>query len=268
MHIGATLRLLRTGAGVGLRELAGRVGVSSAYLSRVESGIDPTPTPERLAAIAVELGVSPALLIEAGGRVSAYVGSYLEEVPAASAFVLELARRRLTAAQIARLRAFLDDELPLARPRGEANAPSLAGLLDPERVVTGVVCRRLSDAIDVLAPRLDPGSAGKALVVQALRERGDDAALPIGSGVAVLPVVVPGGPRAALATLARPLRMPTPDEQPVSVLVALTTAERGPAHVATLARIARLAARGLAERLGEATDPRDVAVALAALDVE
>lgn len=268
MHIGATLRLLRTGAGVGLRELASRVGVSSTYLSRVESGVDPTPTPERLAAIALELGVPPALLIEAGGRVSAYVGSYLEEVPAASALFLEIARRRLTPSQISRLRAILDEEAPVVRTRGEAVARPLAQLLDEDGVVTGVVCRRLTDAIDVLAPRLQVSGSPAAEVAQALHDCGDEAALPIGNGVSVLPVLVTGRPRAALATLAKPLRLPTPDQLPLRVLVAIADNHRGPEHVATLARIARLAARGLSERVADATSAREVTRALAELDIE
>jgi PTS system nitrogen regulatory IIA component len=59
MHFGFTLRLMRTTAGFSLRELAARVGVSSAYLSRVEHGHDPIPTLDRLASIARCLRVSP-----------------------------------------------------------------------------------------------------------------------------------------------------------------------------------------------------------------
>ena len=55
MHFGAALRLLRVDAGVTLRALAERVGVSSAYLSRVENGHDAVPTPDRLADIAAAL---------------------------------------------------------------------------------------------------------------------------------------------------------------------------------------------------------------------
>ena len=45
LNLGATLRLLRVEAGLSLRELAARVGVSTAYLSRVENGHDAAPTP-------------------------------------------------------------------------------------------------------------------------------------------------------------------------------------------------------------------------------
>src|SRR5690606_11460779 len=104
MHVGATIRLLRLGAGVGLRDLAERIGVSSAYLSRVENGRDAPPTADRLEAIARELALPPALLLEVAGRVSPFLSSYMREVPAASALFVDIARRNLDADAIARVR--------------------------------------------------------------------------------------------------------------------------------------------------------------------
>ena len=60
--LGGTLRRLRLESGISLRDLARRLGVSSAYLSRVEHGLDAVPTPERLEAMAEELGVPAAML--------------------------------------------------------------------------------------------------------------------------------------------------------------------------------------------------------------
>ena len=113
MHLGATIRLLRVDAGLSLRDLARRIGVSSAYLSRVENGLDAAPTPERLAAIARELDVPPALLVDVTHRVSPFVAHYLEQVPGASMLFLELARRNLSGHQLARVREFLDSEFPV-----------------------------------------------------------------------------------------------------------------------------------------------------------
>ena len=56
--VGSTLRALRESAGVSLRELARRIGVSAGYLSQVESGQSGPPTPERLFQIAAENGKS------------------------------------------------------------------------------------------------------------------------------------------------------------------------------------------------------------------
>src|SRR5262245_42662108 len=129
MHFGATLRLLRIDAGLSLRELAQRVGVSSAYLSRVENGQDGVPTADRLAAIARALGVPTALLLELGHQVGSFVSSYLERVPAASVLFLEVARRNLSAVQVARIKAFVDAEFPAGGTDGRA--ASLGALLAP-----------------------------------------------------------------------------------------------------------------------------------------
>src|SRR6185503_8511135 len=99
MHFGATLRLLRVDAGISLRGLAERIGVSSAYLSRVENGHDAPPTPDRLVALAKELGVAPASLVGLTDRPSPTVSEYVARVPAASALFFEIARRDLTTAQ-------------------------------------------------------------------------------------------------------------------------------------------------------------------------
>ena len=61
MHFGAALRLLRVDAGISLRGLAEEVGVSSAYLSRVENGHDAPPTADRLVALAEAIGIPASL---------------------------------------------------------------------------------------------------------------------------------------------------------------------------------------------------------------
>src|SRR4051812_33856720 len=104
MHLGATLRLLRVENGFGLRDLARRLGVSSAYLSRVENGLDPVPTPDRLEAIARERDLPPMLLVDAARRLSPVAQRYLEEEPQAAALMLDLARRGLGATELAQLR--------------------------------------------------------------------------------------------------------------------------------------------------------------------
>src|SRR5687768_16245235 len=100
MHFGATLRLLRIQSGLSLRDLAGRLGVSSTYISRVENGIDAIPTPERLEAIARELGIPKTLLLDLAHRVSPLVSEYVERVPEAGTLFLEIAHRKLDSKQL------------------------------------------------------------------------------------------------------------------------------------------------------------------------
>jgi nitrogen PTS system EIIA component len=270
VHLGATLRLLRVDAGLSLRDLARRIGVSSAYLSRVENGVDAPPTQERLAAIARELDVPPALLMDVANRVSPYVAGYLEDVPAAGTLMLDIARRRLTGAQLARVRAFLDAEFPLRESRGgDEPVAALGSLLSPERVVVQLSCGDYQDALDVAAGRLAAALPGvdAAALADGLRQREDEAPSQVGNGVAVPHAFVTGAaPAAALVTLARPLKTDAPDGQPLRLVVALVDGHVGRARLMRLAHVARLAGRGLAHRLQGAEDPRGVLEALEELE--
>src|SRR5688572_8084282 len=112
MTFGATLRLLRIEAGLSLRELAQRIGVSGAYLSRVENGHDAVPTPDRLVAIADVLGLPRSVLVELARQAGPAVDGWLQRTPEAGALLLEMARRGLTGWQIAQVKAFIDVEFP------------------------------------------------------------------------------------------------------------------------------------------------------------
>lgn len=269
-HFGSTLRLLRVDAGLSLRDLARRIGVSSAYLSRVEHGLDAAPTPERLEAIARELDVPPTLLMDVAHRVNPFVSSYLEQEPAARALVLELARRQLTAAQLGRVRQFLDQEFPQPRALKAAQSMALAPLLSPERIIVGLSCAGLEDALDVAAGRLAALSpaVGATALAALLRQREQETPSAVGSGVAVPHAFVAGWTQqaAALVTLAKPLQVETPDGLPLRLLVVLV-GMRGRVHLMRLAHVARLASAGLADRLGDAGDAHQVLERLGALDV-
>src|SRR5688572_273470 len=112
MHFGATLRLLRLESGLGLRDLARRLNVSGAYLSRVENGLDSIPTSARVEAIAGALQIPAPLLLELAHRVSPLVVDYVDAVPQAGSLLLEIADRRLSAAELSELRDFLNERFP------------------------------------------------------------------------------------------------------------------------------------------------------------
>lgn len=251
MHVGATIRLLRLGAGIGLRDLAERIGVSSAYLSRVENGRDAPPTADRLEAIARELALPPALLLEVAGRVSPFLSSYMREVPAASALFVDIARRNLDAEAIARVREVLERELPAPRePSAVRRAPPLPSLLAPGRVVLGLSAARVSDVLDVLAARLGEGSSvGTKQLAESMRERERESSTLIGGGVMVPQAFAPGPPLAALVVLRRPLAVEAPDGEKLRVAIAVRASERGHGHLAQLAEVARLSAHGGVELL-------------------
>jgi PTS system nitrogen regulatory IIA component len=258
VQFGATLRLIRTDAGVSLRSLAAQIGVSSAYLSRVENGHDAVPTPDRLVEIARALGLGPTTLLELANKVEPFVASYLERVPAAGALFTEIARRGLTPAELARVRWFVDSEFPAAAPHGEHGAPGLSALLEPERVILRLSCTDIEDVIDIAAGRLAPAGSGITAegMARMIAEREAESSTAIGGGVAVPHAIVRDlAPRAALVTLARPLDVATPDGTPLNVFFVMALHREGRKHLAVLARAARLAAFGVAERLVKARDP-------------
>src|SRR5262245_8101459 len=160
MHFGATLRILRMDAGISLRTLAQAIGVSSAYLSRVENGHDAVPTPDRLVAIAKALDLPPHVVLELGHRVTPFVARYLEPVPSASRLFLEIARRDLRGPDLSRVMAFIDREFPARDSERSVPSPRLSSMLVPERVVRGFSCAHLDDVIDVAAARLAPENEG------------------------------------------------------------------------------------------------------------
>lgn len=269
MHFGATLRLLRLQSGLGLRDLARRVGVSSTYLSRVENGLDPAPTAARIEHLARELGVPGTLLLDLAHRVSPLVSDYLERVPEAGTLFLEMAHRRLGAEQLAELRAFLDRRFP-ARPLAEASSiPSLSDLLAPDRIVIGASCTSIESALELAAARLTGAThqPSAAELTAALRRHEREAPSGIGRGVAVPCASVPDvAEAAALITLATPLEYPTPDGAPLRLLIVLVAAPKARECRIRLAHVARLSTRGLAEALSPLETPSEILARLALLE--
>lgn len=269
MHVGATLRLLRLESGLSLRDLARRLGVSGAYLSRVENGLDSAPTPARLEAMARELGVPPTLLMDLAHHVSPLVVDYVEQIPEAGSLFLEIAHRRLDGSQLAELRTFLDERFPRTGQAVEAALPSLSELLSPALVVLHLTCSAMDDALDVAAGRLadaSPSTTADALAA-ALRRREAEVSSAIGGGVAVPSAYVPGiAPAAALVILGSPLAYDTPDGAPLRLIVVLLGPRGADDRVLRLAQVARLAARGVAGSLAACDSPSQVLARLADLE--
>lgn len=265
MHFGTTLRLLRIDAGLSLRALAQRIGVSSAYLSRVENGLDPVPTPDRLTAIAEALDVSPTLLVDLAHQVGSVLTEYLEHVPTANALFVEIAQRNLGPADIARLRAYVEREFP---PRVSTSRPTsgLRALLTPERVVLRYACGDLDELIDMAASRLATGPSVRA-IASSIKARERDASTAIGEGIAVPHAVVEGAPtRAVLVTLAAPIPLATPDDIPLRVVIVLVSGCGGHDHLEHLAQVARVATHGLSEELSRAKSAREALDVISSVD--
>jgi nitrogen PTS system EIIA component len=268
MHFGTVLRLLRRESGLSLRDLARRLSVSGAYLSRVENGLDATPTPARLEAMALELGIPAPLLMDVAHRVSPLVIDYVDRVPAAGTLFLEIAQRSLNARQIAELRNMLDERFP-TRAKARRPITLIAPLLTKDKVLLRFTCSAMEDVLDVAAGRLAPAATRDRVseIATTLATREHEISSAIGAGVAVpCAFLAHTAPGAVLITLASPLPHPTPDGQPLRLVLVLA----GPNHAADrsvrLAHVARLASRGLADELTRAGSAADVISRLALLE--
>lgn len=62
--------LLQSDRSFSLRQVAGRIGVEPAYLSKIERGDFAPPSEEVIRCIAVELGENPDILLAMAGKVS------------------------------------------------------------------------------------------------------------------------------------------------------------------------------------------------------
>jgi HTH-type transcriptional regulator, competence development regulator len=85
---GETIRQLREAQGLGLREVATMVGISPAYLSRIERGKENPPSPEIIKALAKILAADPDVLFRLCPSTDPDVVTLLKEKPK----VLELVR--------------------------------------------------------------------------------------------------------------------------------------------------------------------------------
>lgn len=93
MSFGELLRDERSRRGLGLNQLADKLGCSSAYLSRVENGrIDCVPSEELLAKIAKELSLKHDEVCRLAGRIPADIERYILDHPG----VLKRLRRERT----------------------------------------------------------------------------------------------------------------------------------------------------------------------------
>ena len=80
-NFGETIRDLRVAQDLGLRETATKVGISPAYLSRIERGKDSPPRPEIIKELAKLLAADPDVLFRLSSSTDPEVVDYLHEQP-------------------------------------------------------------------------------------------------------------------------------------------------------------------------------------------
>ena len=80
---GETLRALRLAQDLGLRETAGKIGISPAYLSRIEREKERPPKPGVIKALAKELAADPDVLFRLSSSTDPEVTDFLNDQPEA-----------------------------------------------------------------------------------------------------------------------------------------------------------------------------------------
>ena len=80
-NFGETIRDLRVAQGLGLRETAIKVGISPAYLSRIERGKERPPRPEVIKELDKILAADPDVLFLLSSSTAPEVVDYLHDQP-------------------------------------------------------------------------------------------------------------------------------------------------------------------------------------------
>ncbi len=78
---GETVRELRTAQDLGLRETAGIIGISPAYLSRIERGKERPPKGEIIKALAKQLAADPDVLFRIASSTDPDITELLNSTP-------------------------------------------------------------------------------------------------------------------------------------------------------------------------------------------
>lgn len=105
---GETIRDLRVAQDLGLRETAGKVGISPAYLSRIERGKERPPRPEVIKALARVLAADPDVLFRLSSSTDPEVVDFLHDQPEAMGLLRYLKDASFTDAEVKQLLKFAE----------------------------------------------------------------------------------------------------------------------------------------------------------------
>jgi len=104
---GDTLRELRVAQELGLREMAGKIRISPAYLSRIERGKEPPPSPEVIKAMAAVLAVDPDILFRLSSATDPEITDFLRAQPEVMRLLRLILEAGLSDEDIQRVTAFV-----------------------------------------------------------------------------------------------------------------------------------------------------------------
>ena len=102
-QFGETIREMREAQALGLRVAAERLGISPAYLSRIERGKERPPKPELVKKLARLLGGDADLLFRLAASTDPDIAEYMNLVPNVPEFLRAAMALRLTSEDFAEL---------------------------------------------------------------------------------------------------------------------------------------------------------------------
>jgi len=269
--LGPTLRILRTTAGISLREMARKLALSPAYLSQVERGKLPPPTLERIHDIAGIIGVPVSFLQEMSERPDPELTAAFHRRPELAELVRSVQASGLRPGDIhdlslimrlmgdAGFREFLDSGLRRIqdfRPLRRSRAPTrtyltihdeqqrrMAEILDPRLIFPRLVfeekeglLRFLLEKTEQVYPALESGP-----LLHKLMEREAETSSGLGNAVAVPHLLVSGlsGTILAVGRLPSGINFDSLDRKPVHLVCLVLGDEQDiPSHIHLLAYLA------------------------------
>lgn len=119
-NFGETIRDLRIAQELGLRETAVKIGISPAYLSRIERGKERPPKPEVIKELARLLAADPDVLFRLSSSTDPELTDYLHEHPELTNFIRLIMDADLNDDQILEITLFTEKFVK----RGESNCGS------------------------------------------------------------------------------------------------------------------------------------------------
>ena len=102
-NFGETIRELRIAQDLGLRETAVMVGISPAYLSRIERGKERPPRPEIIKVLAKLLAADPDVLFRLSSSTDPEIVDFLHDQPEAMNLIRFIVENRFSPNKIEQL---------------------------------------------------------------------------------------------------------------------------------------------------------------------
>lgn len=100
MKFGETVRKLRIAQNKGLRETAGLIDISPAYLSRIERGKESPPKPDIIKKMALVLAADPDILFRLASTTDPVITGYINNKPELLELIRLVVDQNLSSKQI------------------------------------------------------------------------------------------------------------------------------------------------------------------------